>query len=77
MNVDLMFALGKIPTILSYLHVTLLISICAMAGTLVFSVIITMIRYYNVKILTPIVNVYIDIFRGTPLLTQMFIFTTG
>ena len=77
MNVDLMFALGKIPTILSYLHVTLLISICAMAGTLVFSVIITMIRYYNVKILTPIVNVYIDIFRGTPLLTQMFFIYYG
>lgn len=77
MNVDLMFALEKIPTILSYLHVTLLISICAMVITLVFSIIITMIRYYNVKILTPIVNVYIDIFRGTPLLTQMFFIYYG
>lgn len=77
MNVDLMFALGKIPTILSYLHVTVLISVCAMVITLVFSMIITMIRYYNIKVLTPIVNVYIDIFRGTPLLTQMFFIYYG
>lgn len=72
MSVDLMFALEKIPTILSYIHVTLWISISAMAFTLIFSLLITIIRYYNIKILTPIVNVYIDIFRGTPLLTQMF-----
>ena len=77
MTIDLMFALEKIPVILSYLHITLLISVCAMAVTLVFSLIITVIRYYNVKILTPIVNIYIDLFRGTPLLTQMFFIYYG
>lgn len=77
MTIDLLFALKKIPVILSYLHITLLISVCAMAVTLVFSLIITVIRYYNVKILTPIVNIYIDLFRGTPLLTQMFFIYYG
>lgn len=77
MNIDLMFALQKIPTILSYLHVTLWISISAMLITLAFSLVITIIRYYKIKILTPIVNVYIDLFRGTPLLTQMFFIYYG
>lgn len=77
MTIDLLFALKKIPVILSYLHITLYISICAMAVTLVFSLIITVIRYYKVKILTPIVNAYIDLFRGTPLLTQMFFIYYG
>lgn len=48
-----------------------------MAITLVFSLIITIIRYYNIKILTPIVNIYIDLFRGTPLLTQLFFIYYG
>lgn len=77
MTIDLMFALEKIPVILSFLHITLFISICSMAVTLVFSLIITVIRYYKIKILTPIVNVYIDLFRGTPLLTQMFFIYYG
>lgn len=77
MKVDLLYALEKMPLILSYLHVTLWISICSMAITMVFSLVITMIRYYKVKILTPIVNIYIDLFRGTPLLTQLFFIYYG
>ncbi len=77
MTIDIMFALKKLPLILSYLHVTLWISVCAMAITLVFSLLITIIRYYKIKILTPIVNIYIDLFRGTPLLTQLFFIYYG
>lgn len=77
MNIDLVFAARKLPVILSYLHVTLGISIAAMVLTLVFSLVITIIRYYRIKILTPIVNIYIDLFRGTPLLTQMFFIYYG
>ena len=77
MKIDLLYALEKMPQILSYIHVTLWISICSMALTLVFSLVITIIRYYKIRILTPIVNIYIDIFRGTPLLTQMFFIYYG
>ena len=76
-KIDLLYALEKMPQILSYIHVTLWISICSMALTLVFSLVITIIRYYKIRILTPIVNIYIDIFRGTPLLTQMFFIYYG
>lgn len=77
MKIDLLYALEKMPLILSYVDVTLLIAVCSMALTLVFSLAITIIRYYNVRILTPIVNVYIDLFRGTPLLTQLFFIYYG
>lgn len=77
MNIDLLYALKKLPLILSYIHVTLWISICSMAATLVFSLLITIIRYYKIRVLTPITNAYIDLFRGTPLLTQMFFIYYG
>ena len=48
-----------------------------MAATLVFSLLITIIRYYKIRVLTPIANAYIDLFRGTPLLTQMFFIYYG
>ncbi len=77
MKIDLLYALEKMPQILSYIHVTLWISICSMVLTLAFSLVITIIRYYKIRFLTPIVNIYIDIFRGTPLLTQMFFIYYG
>lgn len=77
MNIDLLYALKKLPLILSYIHVTLWISVCSMAATLVFSLLITIIRYYKIRVLTPITNAYIDLFRGTPLLTQMFFIYYG
>lgn len=77
MKIDLLYAIEKMPQILSYIHITLWIAICSMAVTLAFSLLITIIRYYKVRILTPIVNAYIDLFRGTPLLTQLFFIYYG
>ena len=77
MNIDFEFAINKLIPILQYLPVTIWITIAAMTLTLIFSLSITFIRYYKVKILTPIVNAYIDLFRGTPLLTQMFFIYYG
>ena len=77
MNIDLLYAIKIFPKILSYLDVTLKISILAMIFTILLSLIITIIRYYKVPVLTPIVNIYIDIFRGTPLLTQLFFIYFG
>lgn len=77
MTIDLEFAIKQFPVILSYSKVTLVISIVAMIFTIIFSLFITIIRYYNIKILTPIVNFYIDVFRGTPLLTQLFFIYYG
>lgn len=74
---DFDFIIKYFPVVLSYVDKTIFIAVAAMAGTLVFSLIITAIRYYKVKVLTPIVNIYIDIFRGTPLLVQLFFMYFG
>ena len=77
MNIDFQYALSQFPQILAYTGVTLKITILSMIFTIALALGITMIRYYKVCILTPIVNAYIDVFRGTPLLTQLFFIYYG
>ena len=66
MNIDFRYAFSQFPQILAYVGVTMKITVLSMFFTLILALGITMIRYYRVRILTPIVNVYIDVFRGTP-----------
>ncbi|RKJ76614.1 MULTISPECIES: amino acid ABC transporter permease [unclassified Pyramidobacter] len=77
MNIDWSYALRQLPVILSYAGITLKIAVLAMMLTLALALAVTIIRYYKVPLLTPLVNVYIDIFRGTPLLTQLFFIYYG
>ena len=77
MQIDLTYAIKQFPVIFSYLGVTLKISIISMIFTVLLSLTLTIIRYYKVPVLTTIVNVYIDVFRGTPLLTQLFFIYYG
>ena len=56
---------------------TLRIAIVAMVFSVLFSLIITIVRYYRIPVLTPVVNLYIDLFRGTPLLVQLFFIYYG
>ena len=77
MNFDLSYAIRQFPTILSYTGMTLQIAIVAMVFSVLFSLMITIVRYYRVPVLTPVVNLYIDLFRGTPLLVQLFFIYYG
>ena len=77
MNFDLSYAIRQFPTILSYTGMTLRIAIVAMVFSVLFSLIITIVRYYRIPVLTPVVNLYIDLFRGTPLLVQLFFIYYG
>ena len=77
MNFDLSYAIRQFPTILSYTEMTLRIAIVAMVFSVLFSLIITIVRYYRIPVLTPVVNLYIDLFRGTPLLVQLFFIYYG
>lgn len=77
MNFDLSYAIRQFPTILSYTGMTLRIAIVAMVFSVLFSLMITIVRYYRIPVLTPVVNLYIDLFRGTPLLVQLFFIYYG
>ena len=77
MNFNLSYAVRQFPKILGYAGMTLKIAIVTMAFTLVFALAITMVRYYRVRGWHRLVDAYVDLFRGTPLLVQLFFFYYG
>lgn len=77
MRFDLSYAINKFPMILKYSGVTVEIAVITMAITLFVAFFITLIRYYHVRIAERIVNIYIDLFRGTPLIVQLFFIYFG
>lgn len=76
-NFDLMYAIEKFPLLLKYSYMTIILSVISMAISMVISIIITLLRYYHVKGVQRIINFYIDFFRGTPLVTQLFFLYYG
>jgi L-cystine transport system permease protein len=74
-NINLVFQ--YIPQLLSRLHITLLIVLCATVIGLVFGIILALFRVYKVPVLNQISIVYISFMRGTPILVQMFIVFYG
>ncbi|RKD22345.1 amino acid ABC transporter membrane protein, PAAT family (TC 3.A.1.3.-) [Caminicella sporogenes DSM 14501] len=71
------FALNLLPLMLKYLHVTLSMSILSLFLGLFIAIIITLITENKIKILYPIVKVYVSFFRGTPLIAQLFFLYFG
>ena len=77
MRFDLSYAIKQFPLIFKYSGMTIKIAVITMAITLVVAFFVTLIRYYHVRIAEPIINAYIDLFRGTPLLVQLFFIYFG
>lgn len=77
MRFDYVYAFEHFTMIFKYATMTMKIAIVSMCFTLIFSLIITIIRYFRIRILRNIVDIYIDLFRGTPLLVQLFFIYYG
>ena len=77
MRFNLTYAIDHMPLIFKYAGTSMKIAIVSMFFTVIFSLVITIIRYYKIRVLHQIVNIYIDIFRGTPLLVQLFFIYFG
>lgn len=77
MRFDITYAIQQFPIILKYSSVTIQIAVISMVFTVMFSLLITFIRYYQIKILRKIVDIYVDLFRGTPLIVQLFFIYYG
>ena len=77
MNFDVSYAIRQFPVILRYAGMTLKIAVVSMLFTLVFSLLITIIRYYRIRVWSRVVDAYVDLFRGTPLLVQLFFIYYG
>ncbi len=68
-------ALSSIPALLAGLPMTLLISFCGVAIGLCLGVVIGLLRLAPYRIIRYLTIIYIEVFRGTPILVQvLFIF---
>lgn len=60
------------PLVLSSLGLTSEIAILSLIGTLILSLFIAIIRYYKIPVLTQFFDVFITVFRATPLVVELF-----
>lgn len=74
---DLEFSLKLFPIMLKYVKVTLALSIGAAVIGLVLAIIIALVVDLDIRVLAPVMKVYVSFFRGTPLIAQMFLLYFG
>ena len=74
---DVDFALSLFPLMMRYLKVTLSMSVLALILGLIMAIIIVTVVHARVKVLCPIMKVYVSFFRGTPLIAQLFFLYFG
>lgn len=77
MNFDINWFINLFVIVLSALDVTIKISIISLIFTLILSSIISIIRYYEVPVISNIFSIFITFFRATPLVAQLFILYFG
>ncbi len=65
------------PALLKGAGITILISVTSMALAIILGLILTLVRLYAKSPFNSIATVYIEIYRGTPLLLQLYILYYG
>jgi putative amino-acid transport system permease protein len=74
---DFEFIVKIIPQLIAATKHTISLAILSLVISLTLAIIISSIIYYNVKIITPILKVYVSFFRGTPALCQLYLIYFG
>ena len=77
MNFDLKYMFEIMPELLSYVPITLYLSIISMIIAIVIGVALALILVNRVPVLLQIAQVYISFFRGTPVLVQLLMIYFG
>lgn len=70
---DLEFMISAIPQIAGKLPVTLWIAALSGVIALVLGFLVAMVRYFNMRILTPLCKLYVSFMRGTPAMVQLLV----
>mgnify|MGYP001224089138 FL=1 len=66
-----------LPDLLSYLDVTVVLTVIAEAAALVLGCLVAMLRVRNVKVLKNLCAMYVSFIRGTPFLVQLYLICFG
>lgn len=65
------------PTLLKGAGITIIISVVSMSLAIILGLVLTMMRLYSTPLLSTLATAYIEIYRGTPLLIQLYILYYG
>lgn len=76
-RLDIPYMFEVFPTLLIATRMTLLLSVVALILAFILALVLAMIRYFKIRVLSPIVQIYVSFFRGTPLITQLFLVYFG
>lgn len=76
-NIDLNFALEKVPEIIQGIPYTLFITVVAMVLGLIMGTVLALFRVYKIPLLNQLTIFFVSFFRGTPLIVQLFVFFYG
>ncbi|WP_303226334.1 amino acid ABC transporter permease [uncultured Acidaminococcus sp.] len=71
------YMVQALPDLLSYLDVTVVLTVIAEAAALVLGCLVAMLRVRNVKVLKNLCAVYVSFIRGTPFLVQLYLICFG
>lgn len=74
---DFNYVIHIIPMLLKALNTTLMISLLSLIIALIISIFLTLIRFYKIKVIYIISELYVSFFRATPLIAQLFLFYFG
>lgn len=77
MLANLQIMIDSIPVLLGGVGLTLTLALVAYAVSLVLGTAIAMARLSNFKLLRMVSAIYVDFFRGTPLIVQLFMIYFG
>ncbi|WP_211139356.1 amino acid ABC transporter permease [Acinetobacter baretiae] len=66
-----------IPKILHYLPITLLLAVVSMVAASVLGLALALIRQAKIKVISPIITVYVSLFRSLPSLVLLFLIYFG
>jgi L-cystine transport system permease protein len=77
MIIDVPFIWTAFVEILKALPLTLLITIGPLLGGLLIGIAVAAVRINSVKIITPIANLYVSFFRGTPAILHIMVIYLG
>ncbi|GIM29760.1 ABC transporter permease [Clostridium polyendosporum] len=77
MNFDVKYFISAFPDLLKYINYTIAMAVTSTLIGFVLASVLALIRIFNIKGLSQIVNIFISFFRSTPLLVQLFIFYYG
>lgn len=74
---DVGYMIQSLPTLLSYIHVTLMITAVSAVFGILLGSLIAIVRIKKVPVLNQILVVFISFMRGTPFLVQLFLIYFG